>query len=97
AASVGVAMPPRIEPRTAAMSRIGATKTAINRRASARPFGAAGSGGVGGGGCGEKTAMEKREERDNATSGKPRTMGHAHRALAGTDNGAKLPAESCAA
>ena len=60
AASVGVAMPPRIEPSTARMSRIGATSTAISRRASARPRRACGSGGIAGDVFGKNTAMTMR-------------------------------------
>ena len=57
AASVGVAMPPRIEPSTARIRRSGATSTAIRRPASAKPFGAPGSGGIAGEVFGKNTAM----------------------------------------
>ena len=57
AASVGVATPPRIEPSTARISAIGAIRTAISRRASAKPRGASGSGAIAGDFFGKKIAM----------------------------------------
>ena len=55
AASVGVAMPPRIEPSTARMRSSGATSTAIRRRSQARSLSApAGSGGIAGDVCREE-------------------------------------------
>ena len=56
AASVGVAMPPRIEPSTAKISSTGATSTCVSLRASAKPRGASGSGGIAGAAFGQKIA-----------------------------------------
>ena len=56
AASVGVAMPPRIEPSTARISSSGATRTAASLRANAKPRGAVGSGGMAGAAFGKKIA-----------------------------------------
>ena len=56
AASVGVATPPRMEPSTARISAIGAMRTAISRRANAKPCGANGSGAIAGDFCGKKIA-----------------------------------------
>jgi len=48
AASMGVAMPPRMEPSTARISANGATRTVTSRAASGKPRGAFGSGAIAG-------------------------------------------------
>ncbi len=62
-ASVGVAMPPRIEPSTAAISASGATSTAASRTTSATPRAAFGSRGSGGEACGRTIATAIRNRR----------------------------------
>jgi hypothetical protein len=61
--SVGVATPPRIDPSTARMSRIGAISASTSRCASANPWGAPGSGGIAGEVFGKNTAMPIRKAR----------------------------------